>query len=840
MDISGPQVILPEAVAALLCLLSNSLSRVREHLNAAPYPLPLGRGCMQRVFFQIFSDQIISLFSLPSFNLFFKRLYMEQEFFFPPPSLPSLHIARVLLDNKRDFLLDYAIPEALEKEIVLGTHVRVPFKNGFGRGIVVDILEKQNSTLKPLLCRENKELLVPQNILKLCKWIADYYCSPLISALQAALPDSISRATIKPKEDLLLSLPAHLDPLYIQSKIKRAKKEKEALDFLQKWQPAWLSELPKKTGISRNIWKNLLRKGLIVGLSQKKAETYFPIVPNLSPPKCLTEEQSHAVHLIEEEMHKGLPQPILLFGVTGSGKTEVYMRTIEKCLKQKKQVLLLVPEISLTPQLLERIKARFTAQGASIGCWHSRISRSEKATLWYDILRGKIDILVGTRSALFAPFPSLGLIIVDEEHESSFKQEESPRYHGRDVAVMRARLEGALIILGSATPSLESYYNAMSGKYKLIELKRRVEERKLPSVSIVDLRKRKRRLSQQEKKGTGFFLKPEELVSDELKEAIEKRLERKEQIILYINHRGYSSSLQCSDCGYVLPCPNCSISLSFHKNLGILNCHLCNYSASVPSFCPMCRAVGAFKFLGSGTEKVEEAIQQLFSSARVLRMDSDTMKKKGAMERALRAFGEGQFDILVGTQMVAKGLDFPHVSLVGIVSIDGLLHLPDFRASEKSFQQLLQVSGRSGRGSVEGEVFVQTRTPYHPAIQFARHHDYLGFVDQELEFRKTLFYPPFCRAILIRFIGNPEEKVKFMTEAFTKEIKDALKDSNALISEPTQAPIAKIKGKYHYQLFIRCQKVMEISQKLKKLIFGKDSEMGINIRIDVDPQDLLK
>ncbi|CAI9084442.1 primosomal protein N' [Candidatus Methylacidiphilum fumarolicum] len=764
---------------------------------------------------------------------------MEQEFFFPPPSLPSLHIARVLLDNKRDFLLDYAIPEALEKEIVLGTHVRVPFKNGFGKGIVVDILEKQNSALKPLLCRENKELLVPQNILKLCKWIADYYCSPLISALQAALPDSI-RATIKPKEDLLLSLPAHLDPLSIQSKIKRAKKEKEALDFLQKWQPAWLSELPKKTGISRNIWKNLLRKGLIVGLSQKKDGNYFPIVPDLSFPKCLTKEQSHAVRLIEEEMHKGLPQPILLFGVTGSGKTEVYMRTIEKCLTQKKQVLLLVPEISLTPQLLERIKARFTAQGASIGCWHSRISRSEKATLWYDILRGKINILVGTRSALFAPFPSLGLIIVDEEHESSFKQEESPRYHGRDVAVMRARLEGALIILGSATPSLESYYNAMSGKYKLIELKRRVEERKLPSVSIVDLRKRKRNLSQQEKKGTDFYLKPEELISDELKEAIEKRLERKEQIILYINHRGYSSSLQCSDCGYVLPCPNCSISLSFHKNLGILNCHLCNYSASVPSFCPMCRAVGAFKFLGSGTEKVEEAIQQLFCSARVLRMDSDTMKKKGAVERALRAFGERQFDILVGTQMVSKGLDFPHVSLVGIVSIDGLLHLPDFRASEKSFQQLLQVSGRSGRGSVEGEVFVQTRTPYHPAIQFARHHDYLGFVDQELEFRKTLFYPPFCRAILIRFIGSPEEKVKFMTEAFTKEIKEALKDSNAIIGEPTQAPIAKIKGKYHYQLFIRCQKVMEISQKLKKLIFGKESEMGINIRIDVDPQDLLK
>ncbi|TFE69596.1 replication restart helicase PriA [Methylacidiphilum caldifontis] len=762
---------------------------------------------------------------------------MEQEFFFPPCPSPQLFVARVLLDNKRDFLLDYFIPEELEQVITLGSYVRVPFKHGFGRGIVVEILEKQQSDRLKIITRlENQQPVVPPNLLKLCRWIADYYCCTLISALQAALPQSV-RSDIKPKQDLLLTLATDFNPMVFRNEHKRAKKEIEALAYLQKNHPARLSELPQKTGIPRNIWNKLLRKGLAIGLlTEKKNPLPQPIFPNQTQPQHLTDEQSQALQFIETEMLKPKPKPILLFGVTGSGKTELYIHAMERCLTQKKQVLLLVPEIALTPQLWERIKSRFDSS-YTLGCWHSRISRAEKAHLWNQILSDKIDILIGTRSAIFAPFRSLGLIIVDEEHESSFKQEENPRYHGRDVAVMRGRLEGALVILGSATPSLESYYNSLNAKYNLVELKKRVEARRLPQVTVIDQRRRKKNSSEKETKNA--FLNTEELISSELKEAIEKRLEKKEQIILYINHRGYSSSLQCSSCGYVLPCPNCSISLSYHKIPAILNCHLCNYSSSVPIQCPICKDRN-FKFLGSGTEKVEEYLSQLFPSARILRMDSDTMRKKGALEQALRAFSQRNFDILVGTQMVAKGLDFPYVSLVGIVSIDTLLHLPDFRASEKSFQQLLQVSGRSGRGSIEGEVYVQTRTPYHPAIQFARHHDYLGFVDQELEFRKTLSYPPFYRAIMIRFIGHPEEKVKYVADALTKEIKEKVENSLTLVGTPSPAPLSKVKGNYHYQLFLRCLKVMEVSQKLREIILDREEKWGIIVRVDIDPQDLLK
>ncbi|QSR86004.1 primosomal protein N' [Candidatus Methylacidiphilum infernorum] len=762
---------------------------------------------------------------------------MEQGFFFPPPSSPDLHVARVLLDNKRDFLLDYCIPEELEKEIVLGSYVRVPLKKGFSRGIVVDILEKQNSErLKPILRLENQQLTVPPNILKLCRWIANYYCTPLLSALQAALPQSV-RSAVKPKQDLLLSLAPNIDLLLFQNKHKRAKKEKEALAYLQKFHPVRLSELPQKTGIPRRTWNKLLEKGLLRAvLTEKKKASFPPIFPSYTPPQNLTEEQRKALDFIGQQLENPKPKPILLFGVTGSGKTEVYLHAMARCLAQKKQVLFLVPEIALTPQLLERIHARF-ASSYTLGCWHSRISRGEKAHLWNQVLANQIDILIGTRSAIFAPFRSLGLIIVDEEHESSFKQEESPRYHGRDVAVMRGRLEGSLVLLGSATPSLESYYNALNAKYDLIELKKRVEERKLPLVSIIDLRKQKQRASRTETQKP--LSNRDELISRELKEAIEKRLDKKEQVILYINHRGYSSSLQCSSCGYVLPCPNCSISLSYHKIPGVLNCHLCNYSTSFPSFCPVCKA-GKFKFLGSGTEKVEESIRKLFPSARILRMDSDTMRKKGDLEQALRAFSQHDYDILVGTQMVAKGLDFPRVSLVGIVSIDSLLHLPDFRASEKSFQQLLQVSGRSGRGSIEGEVYIQTRTPYHPAIQFARHHDYLGFAEQELEFRKSLSYPPFYRAIMIRFVGNPEEKVKYLAQVLTREIKEKIEDNTTLVGTPSPAPIVKIKSQYHYQLFIRTLKVLEVSQKLRELLLDSKETLGITLRIDIDPQDLLK
>jgi len=570
---------------------------------------------------------------------------------------------------------------------------------------------------------------------------------------------------------------------------------------------------------------------------------------------------------------------ILLHGVTGSGKTEIYLQAIAHALEMGKGAVVLVPEISLTPQTVERFKARFCAGAHKtlVAVLHSHLSAGERHDEWHKIRQGRARIVIGARSAIFAPVDPLGLIIVDEEHEHSYKQEESPRYHARDVAVVRGQMEGAVVVLGSATPSMESYYNAKRGKYTLLEMPSRVDDQKMPIVRVVDMRQESRK-----QKGLPIF-------SHQLKEAILQRLERREQVILFLNRRGWSSSLQCPKCGYVAQCPNCSVSLTYHRAANRLLCHICGHAAAAPKVCPEsnCRNP-AIRYAGLGTERVEDTLRKLFPHARVERMDSDTLKRKDDYRRILGDFRVGKIDLLVGTQMIAKGLHFPNVTLVGIVYADLSLHIPDFRSGERTFQLLTQVAGRAGRGDVEGEVFVQAFTPFHPAIQYARRHDFVGFYEQEIEFREQLKYPPIARIALLVLKGRNEEKVRLSAEHLRNEFdrlparppgtpavvpgeSRAQRNSDELpllevpsrkprgkpepaeavgpepaavlipdliVAGPTPAPLARAETFYRYQIMLRTRQMTRLSQHLARLTASVELPDDVSLVVDIDPVDL--
>ena len=551
----------------------------------------------------------------------------------------------------------------------------------------------------------------------------------------------------------------------------------------------------------------------------------------------------------------------LLHGVTGSGKTEVYLQAIAHALEKGQGAIVLVPEISLTPQTVERFKARFSSGPLRtlVAVLHSHLSAGERHDEWHKIRQGRARIVIGARSAIFAPVDPLGLIIVDEEHEHSYKQEEAPRYHARDVAVVRGQMEGAVVVLGSATPSMESFYNAQRGKYQLLELTLRVDDQKMPVVRVIDMRAEGRK-----QKGIPIF-------SHQLKEAITQRLERHEQTILFLNRRGYSTSLLCPQCGYVASCPNCSVSLTFHRRAAKLLCHICGHSATAPTVCPepKCRNP-AIRYSGLGTEKVEDTLTKLFPHARITRMDSDTLKKKDDYRRILGDFRAGKIDVLVGTQMIAKGLHFPNVTLVGIIYADLSLHIPDFRAGERTFQLLTQVAGRAGRGDVEGEVFVQAFTPFHPAIQYARRHDFIGFYEQEIEFREQLKYPPLSRIALLTLRGRNEDKVRLSAEHVRGELEKLLpkrapgilpgsslqKDNTAstgeqgarqdaggtfadlVIAGPAPAPLARAETFYRFQLMVRTRAMTKLGRVIARLQETLALPEDVRLSIDIDPVDL--
>lgn len=657
------------------------------------------------------------------------------------------------------------------------------------------------------------------------------------------IKDKLQKKTLKAIELAVSSDEARLS---LESFPAKAQRQKEVLQYILEMEdflPISQKELLQTLGVSAGTVKGLADKGLItiedieVFRDPYRGRHFTP-----SEPLALTHEQQVVYRSVVRRLDEHEHGVFLLHGVTGSGKTEIYLQTIQRCLDQDRQAIVLVPEISLTPQMVERFKARF---GDRVAVMHSRLSDGERYDEWRKIREGRASVVVGARSAVFAPFDRLGLIIMDEEHESSYKQEETPKYHARDVAVHRASMIGAAVILGSATPSLESYYAAKSQSRDefaplLLEMPSRALGNKLPKVHVVDMREELREGNRS-------------MFSRSLHTAISERLERGEQTVLLLNRRGYSTFVMCRSCGYVAGCPECDISLTYHQKSNNLRCHYCGYAAQAPEVCPDCGSEH-IRYFGTGTQRVEEELAKLFPGIRVIRMDVDTTTEKGSHEKLLKQFRDKKGDVLLGTQMVAKGLDFPDVTLVGVITADSALNLPDFRAAEKTFQLLTQVAGRAGRHHLPGEVVIQSYTPEHYSIIHASSHDYLSFVKDELKHRKALHYPPYCRLILVTLSHEQLPLLVRMAENFASTIKyesdrrgwfgslDRFDASALDILGPVASPIPRLKNRYRFQCMIKWRGTMDavslvrsVAEKLQDS--ARDSKLQISI--DVDPQMLM-
>ncbi len=750
-------------------------------------------------------------------------------------------IARVALDLalRREF--DYLVPPELEPQLEVGRRVKVPFGKRDVLGSIVALLDASpHPNLRPLTAVLGRQTQLTPRILDLARWIATYYCCPFETALRSVLPDSVRKEQDGWRERL------HVRVLPTTGELPQlTPRQREVWNILEEWRELPLRELLRLAETTADTVRRLEDKGLVLISSEiAERDPYGSELILPTQPLVLNPDQDRTLREILAALDgahappppDGTPRPappvFLLHGVTGSGKTEVYLQALAHTLAQGKGAIVLVPEISLTPQTVERFKARFHhgPLRTLVAVLHSHLSAGERHDEWHKIRQGRARIVIGARSAVFAPVEPLGLVVVDEEHEHSYKQEEAPRYHARDVAVVRAQREGAVVVLGSATPSLESYYNARRGKYRLLELPRRADDAKLPVVRVVDLRQENRKA----KGGLPVF-------SVQLREAILQRLERKEQVMLFLNRRGFSTSLQCPLCGFVAGCPNCSVSLTYHRHKQRLCCHICGHEEVAPTLCPepKCRNP-AIRYAGLGTERLEDALAKQFPHARIARMDSDTLQKKDDYRKILADFRTGKIDVLVGTQMIAKGLHFPNVTLVGIIHADLGLNLPDFRAGERTFQLLTQVSGRAGRGDIEGEVFVQAFTPFHPAIQYARRHDFLGFYEQEIEFREQLQYPPVTRAALLTLRGRNEDKVKFSAEHVRKELDAFLPEfRDLIIAGPAPAPLLKAESFYRHQLMLRTRSMSRLSALLDARIAPLALPDDIRITIDIDPVNLM-
>ncbi|AKJ63682.1 replication restart helicase PriA [Kiritimatiella glycovorans] len=737
----------------------------------------------------------------------------------------SARYARVVTDLALDREFDYRIPPELKERVREGSLVRVPFGPRELRGWVTGLTDRAEvdpGKIRDLLEVEGDRPFLLPVVRRLARWMARYYCAPIETAFRTVLPGAVRREGARPRQQLTASIvenAAGEDGETITAKQERV------LDILRESGPLTLTELTRRAGTSQAPVRSLAKKGRIelkYADLRRDPLARRPVL-RVDPPELMP-QQRDALERIREASDSGQPRVLLLHGVTGSGKTEVYLQAIRHVIDHGRSAIVLVPEIALTPQTVDRFRSRF---GDRVAVLHSHLSDGERFDEWGRIRDGKADIVVGARSAVFAPLEKPGLIVVDEEHESSYKQEEAPRYHARDVAVVRGRMESCPVVLGSATPSLESLSNVRKGKYELLGMPSRVDDRTMPRIRVVDMR------VEAEREGKPVVF------SRLLIEEIRARLERAEQTILFLNRRGFSSSLICPQCGHVAQCDRCSVSMTYHKKDRRLKCHLCGAEVRVPERCPNadCRSP-EFKYAGMGTERIEEILGRLLKGARIRRVDSDTMRGKESYDEVLGDFRTGKLDLLVGTQMLAKGLDFPNVTLVGVINADISLHMPDFRAGERTFQLLTQVAGRAGRGEVEGEVVVQTFTPYETSIQAARRMAWEEYCDQELEFRRELSYPPHSHLVCIHFEGPGEATVHEAADRFAQELVRRLPET-VILSGPAPAPLARIKGQYRYHLLLRAEKTASMTRPLKELMSDYRFPRGISCRVDVDAQSLL-
>jgi primosomal protein N' (replication factor Y) len=807
-------------------------------------------------------------------------------------------IAQVAVELPLETPLDYQIPPALRPRCCVGQRVLVPVGQRQLLGYIIGLTRTSAvSDLRELLeVLDDTPLLTPE-LLRLTRWVAEYYMCPWGQVLKAAVPEGFRvqsaivyaltpAAQEQPQAwpegragDLLQCLAQHgaqrpqelahrlgtqqlgslLRRLQAQGLIRQAQQRQppktrqrfisvvrlripsaEAHELRQRlharapaqaavltllqgqstWElPALRAQLPGATAAV----KRLAQQAIVEVVQEEKLRLVVqPSVMSHIPLPVLNQAQQHALLQIEAKLTAPDAVPVLLYGVTGSGKTEVYMQAIATVLRQGKTALVLVPEISLTDQLVERFAARFASH---IAVLHSGLSAGERFDEWRRLARGEARIAIGARSAVFAPLPALGLIVVDEEHDTSYKQEETPRYNARDVAIVRAQQCQAVVVLGSATPALETFQHARSGKYLLLTLPHRVEEKPLPDITLVDQRTR--------------IMPNERVISTPLYQAIAARLQRQEQCLILINRRGFAAYLQCRDCGAVPQCARCSVSLTYHRRGRALKCHYCDFFQPAPSACQQCNGLALQPF-GLGTQQVEDALRALFPTARLGRMDRDTTRGKAAHQRILRTLGRGELDILVGTQMIAKGHDYPNITLVGVVSADAALAIPDFRAPERLFQLLTQVAGRAGRGASSGEVFIQTFRPEHYSVSFARHHDFSGFFADEIPRRQAMLYPPFTRLARVLLDSPYSERVRAVSQWFETVLRRYITDPQRLVLlGPAEAPVAKIQDRYRWHLLLkatssrllhRClhNTLAEVSQARQQL-------QGVRVSVDIDP-----
>lgn len=821
--------------------------------------------------------------------------------------------AQVVIDNKAsstDKPYTYLIDSNMLDSVEEGMRVLVPFGRGNKviKGIVINVQEdyEKKYQLKKIIDIIDDKPLISKDLIDLSIWMSKEYLSPYIDALQTVLPpgdfkevktniilkelDSKVYVDLNPLEknivDLIKEKGGKIEleflkgliknkvtnkvirelekkgiietSLEIQTSIekkyekfafikdssisyeemlniigKRSYKQLEIAKYLWTRDEISIKELMTRTDSSLSTIKALERKG-IIGIFEK--EVYrTPIKKDIKPYEKLqlSLEQRYCVDTILESINNGEKNnKFLIHGVTGSGKTEIYLQLVEEMIKRGKETIVLVPEIALTPQTIHRFVGRF---GDNVALLHSKLSFGERFDQWRKIKEGKVKIVVGARSAIFAPFTNLGLIIIDEEHESTYKSSMNPKYDTIEVAEKRCEQLGAFLVQGSATPSIESYYRSRKGDTKLLNLKKRVKDKKLPEVKIVDMREE-------------LKLGNKSIFSKELYEAIDENLKMGKQTILFLNRRGYSTFVSCRQCGYVVKCSECSISMTYHLGDNKLKCHYCGLAINPPKICPVCRSK-YIKYFGIGTEKVEEFTRKFFPKAVVKRMDMDTTSRKGSHESILNKMKDEKIDILIGTQMVAKGLDFKNVTLVGIIAADTSLNLPDFRSSERTFQLITQVAGRAGRGDLEGKVVVQTYNPDHYSIQYAKDHDYLAFYNKEILLRKEFNYPPFVNLISIVIYGEDNMHVGMITRKIynllIENIEDSgLKDLKDSIVGPFPAPLEKIKKNYRYQIIIKSKD--EYMEQLKQVIEwvcilnrNKIDLTGVKFNIDINPNSIL-
>jgi primosomal protein N' (replication factor Y) len=743
--------------------------------------------------------------------------------------LNSIKFVRVVVDRAIRRELDYSVPETLADRVVVGSRVRVPFRDkSLLATVIATLAESPAPGIKPLEALVGEKPVLSETLIELARWMAAYYCCPIETVMRSLLPQVIRRAEVSWKKQLFVRQARVATEEELEKLRRRAPRQAELLEAVaQLTAPVPAAELLRRTSLDNSTLRALVRRGFVELRDEAVARDPHGTEKFLADADlAMNEEQTAALKLIETALENPETHPpILLHGVTGSGKTEVYLQAIRSALARGKTAIVLVPEISLTPQTVERFKSRFADDPEMVAVLHSHLSEGERHDEWHKLHAGRARIVIGARSAVFAPLENLGLIVVDEEHENSYKQEEAPRYQARDVAVVRAKLEKCAVLLGTATPSLESYSNAARGKYILSNLTQRVDQCQMPLIRIVDLRQERRKE------------KAAAILSEKLRSAIDDRLTKSEQTILFLNRRGFSTSLLCSHCGKARECPNCSVALTFHRTNARLSCHLCGHSAAVPKRCPEC-GEDALIYAGFGTEKVEANVSSIFPKAVVRRMDADSMTRKDAYRETLHAFRAGKIDILVGTQMIAKGLHFPNVTLVGIINADLALHLPDFRAGERTFQLLTQVAGRAGRGEAPGEVYVQTYTPFSPSIQFARHHDFAGYFEQELEFREQCNFPPVTHAVLITVRSEHEARASFSAETLARRLREVLPNEYSL-GEPAPAPLEKLQGSYRFHILIRGAAILRLSRLIRETLDRLPFPEDVAVAVDVDPYQLL-